>query len=396
MDEALRQQQKIDGVGLLAAGVAHDFNNLLAVIMGGASFAIEQMSSEHPARAMLDIVLGASERASHLTHQLLAAAGKAQVSKQPVSLAKLIPETCGLLRASIPKRIGISCDLPDDLPAIEADPSQVHQIVMNLVINGSDAIGEKTGHIRLRANALDIDETNSAVWWPGRTPRSGEYVLMEVTDTGAGMDEVTLSQVFDPFFTTKFAGRGLGLAAVAGIVRGMDGTISVVSAPGEGATFRILFPAIEEAVAVPAYPAAPSSQPARGVGILVVDDEEIVRKTIFAITQRTGAQPWMAHDGASGVELFRERHAEISLIVLDINMPGQPLVETIQGFRKIRNDIPILLVTGYSSQEIDVYLKRFDRMRFLLKPFKAHDLQEAISDILESAKPSARSAGGSV
>lgn len=381
-DEALRQQQKMDSVGLLAAGVAHDFNNLLAGILGGASLVSEQMESNHPARAMLDVVITAGERASQLTQQLLAYGGKAQVSRQPVFLARLLPETCELLTASIARNVVISCTAEPDLPAVMATPSQMQQVFMNLVINASDAIGERAGSVDVRASALTLDPAASEEWWPGEAVRLGRYVLVAVRDNGSGMDEATRLRIFDPFFTTKITGRGLGLAAVAGIVRGYNGAISVASRKGEGTTFRVLLPAISGPVAAPAEALAGETRSASELTVLIVDDEELVRKTFAAMVGQLGAKTILASDGASAVKIAAEKRDELSMVVLDVNMPGQSLLETVKGLREAKSGVPILLATGYSSLEVDAYVKQFGRIRFLPKPFKSANLKQAVAELV--------------
>src|SRR5581483_5432542 len=233
LEEQLRHTQKLESLGVLAGGVAHDFNNLLTGILGNASLALETVSSNNPVRGMLRDILAASEHASHLTRQLLAYAGKGRFVVEPVNLSSLVREISHLVQTSIPKSVQLRLDLQEDVPAIEADSSQMQQLVMNLVINGAEAIGEGTaGTVLVATNVQDVDEQYLLTTVGNTNIPPGRYVNLEVHDTGVGMDEATIERIFDPFFTTKFMGRGLGLAAVQGIVRSHKGAMRVYSRRG--------------------------------------------------------------------------------------------------------------------------------------------------------------------
>ena len=371
-DEQLRQQQKLDSMGMVAAGVAHDFNNLLAGILGNASLAAESLDKSHPARSKLEVVMQASERASHLTQQLLAYAGKAQVIRETVFLSGLIPETCNLLRASIRKGVRIVEEIPLDLPPVDADPGQIQQLIINLVINGSEAIDDPSGSVFVRAMVI-----------PGNAlSERHDFVQLEVQDTGVGMDDATSARIFEPFFTTKPSGHGLGLAAVAGIVRGYGGAINLSSAPGRGTTFRVLLPTTDAPANGIASVQTPATAAREKLGILIVDDEEMIRETISAMTEWAGPKHFLVDDGATAVQVFGEHKDEIGIVVLDVNMPGQPVSETIAGLRRVRNDIPIILATGYSSVEVATYIKHYGRIRFLPKPFTMNQLKKALLEFI--------------
>ncbi len=278
LEQRLRESQKLESIGLLAGGVAHDFNNLLTGILGNASLALDELSPVHPVRPILENVILASERAAHLTRQLLAYSGKGRFVIQPINLSELVREIGSLLRLTIPKKVHLRLDLDDKLPPVEADSSQIQQLIMNLVLNGAEAIGDGIGAVLVTTGVREVDETykQSALMRDELAP--GKYVYLEVHDTGSGMDEQTKARIFDPFFTTKFTGRGLGLAAALGIVRGHKGDIKVYSTPGRGSTFKILLPAGSGS-----YEEAEQEiqrQELHGQGtVLIVDDEDIVLKT---------------------------------------------------------------------------------------------------------------------
>ncbi|MCL4401599.1 MAG: ATP-binding protein, partial [Acidobacteria bacterium] len=273
-EEQLRHTQKLESLGILAGGIAHDFNNLLTGILGNTSLALETLPANNPITDQRRDVVNASERAAHLTRQLLAYAGKGRFFIEPINISALVREISGLIQTSIPKNVQLRFELRDDLPFVMADASQLHQLVMNLVINGAEAIGpEMTGTVLVTTSVQTVDEhrPGNLEGVPELAP--GTYVGVEVHDTGCGMDEPTLNRIFDPFFTTKFTGRGLGLAAVQGIVRGHKGALKVHSRPGKGTTFKVLFPATHETAAVKPGSAP---QPARKNGLgRGIDDEEM-------------------------------------------------------------------------------------------------------------------------
>lgn len=241
-EQAIRQREKLDSVGLLAGGIAHDFNNLLVGIMGGASFAIDTIDPDHTARPMLDIVMRSSERAALLTRQLLAYAGRIEVYLEAADLGRVIREGCEGARSSIANEIQLEIQASPEIPLIETNAGHLRQVVMNLVVNAAEAIGDKPGTITVRSATEAIHGKEPQANVLGYELPPGEYVLIEVSDSGPGMNDQTKSQIFEPFFTTKFTGRGLGLAAVQGIVRAMGGAIRVSSTAGSGSTFQVLLP----------------------------------------------------------------------------------------------------------------------------------------------------------
>jgi len=376
-EEALLQAHKLESIGILAGGIAHDFNNLLTGILGNVSFAMTTLPREHPACSLLEIAEHSCEKAAKLTTQLLAYAGKGQFVVTRFDFSALISELLPLIDTSVPKSVRLQVDLAADLPWIEADASQIEQIVMNLVINGGEAIGKEGGTLRVSTGATDLAEEAEG--------KAGKYVYMEVQDSGIGMSEATQASMFDPFFTTKFTGRGLGLAAVSGIVRGHRGRMELDSAPGKGTTFRVFFPAVEAPVLT--VDKAPPTGVSRGTGtILVVDDESAVRKLARVILEQQGYTVLVAADGRQGVDLFRDNAAGIVAVLLDMTMPIMSGKEAFRLIREIRPDVPVIVSTGYTEL---VAIEQFGpgaAIGFVQKPYTVAKLVEKIKAAIEHSQ----------
>jgi PAS domain S-box-containing protein len=384
LEEQLRHTQKLESLGVLAGGVAHDFNNLLTGILGNASLALESVSSHHPVRGLLRDVVNASERASHLTRQLLAYAGKGRFLIEPLDLSALVREISSLIQTSIPKNVQLRLESRDDVPLILADASQIQQVVMNLVINGAEAIGaHDNGTVLVTTGVQSVDERDLlSTFGEASDLAAGTYATLEVHDTGCGMDEETLNRIFDPFFTTKFTGRGLGLAAVQGIVRGHKGAMKVYSRPGKGTTFKVLFPADGQAAA-PKKASVQDVMAARNQLILVVDDEEIIRRTAKAMLERYGYTVVLAGDGKEGVELFEVLSDKVSAVLLDMTMPVMDGEEAFSRLREIKPDVKVILSSGYTEVEA---VRRFagkGLTGFIQKPYSSAALGEKVRSALE-------------
>jgi two-component system cell cycle sensor histidine kinase/response regulator CckA len=388
-EEALRQSQKLESIGVLAGGIAHDFNNLLTGIMGNAGLARRAILSGHKERAanLLQDVLKASERAADLTRQLLAYAGKGQFVIQAVDLGKLVTEVSTLIRASISKKITLVMDIPDECPPIEGDRTQLQQLVMNLVINGGEAIGDAPGTLTLGIRTEHFTERRERIRTQGFPIFAGDYVRVDVTDTGAGMDKETRKRIFEPFFTTKFLGRGLGLSAALGIVRGHRGTIGVTSEPEKGTTFTILLPVLH----APQHPrrSAPEISLERdfqGAGtVLVADDDPMVRSLAASVLRESGYTVELADDGIQAVERLRELGPKVSLVLLDLTMPKLAGAEAAVELRRLQPDIPIVAMSGYGDIEV---MERFSGARiddYLPKPFSPEQLAAKVRDALAPA-----------
>ncbi len=385
-EEQLRHTQKLESLGVLAGGVAHDFNNLLTGILGNTSLALDTLSASNPARGLLRDVMRASERAAHLTRQLLAYAGKGRFVIEPINFSALVREISGLIQASISKNVQLRLELRDDVPLVEADSSQLQQLVMNLVINGAEAIGEEgNGTVLVTTGVQNVDE-NYLLGTFGEPSELtlGTYIALEVHDTGCGMDEAILSRIFDPFFTTKFTGRGLGLAAVQGIVRGHKGAMTVYSRPGKGTTFKVLLPATKQTAA--SKPAPAPQVLARNELILVIDDEEMIRRTAKSVLERHGYAVVVAGDGEEGVELFQVLAEKVSAVLLDMTMPIMNGEEAFRRLKAIKPDIQVVLSSGYNEVET---MRRFTGKGlagFIQKPYSSDALAEKMRSVLEEPK----------
>jgi two-component system cell cycle sensor histidine kinase/response regulator CckA len=386
LDEQVRHTQKLESIGLLAGGIAHDFNNLLTGILGNTSLALESLPANNPVRALLRDVVHASERAAHLTRQLLAYAGKGRIIIEPINLSELVREISTLVQTSIPRNVQLRLDLRDDIPSIQADAGQLQQLIMNLVINGAEAIGsDQNGTVLVTTGVQNIDEDYllTTVGEPGLAV--GDYISLEVHDTGSGMDEATLSRIFDPFFTTKFTGRGLGLAAVQGIVHGHKGTMKVYSSPGSGTTFKVLFPAAAE-VATTRSTVAPQRM-GNDELILVIDDEQIIRRTAKAMLERHGYTVVLAENGKEGVELLQVLADKVSAVLLDMTMPVMGGEEAFSRIKNIKPDVKVILSSGYNEVET---IRRFTGKGlagFIQKPYSSEALIEKVRSVLH--QPSA-------
>ncbi len=384
LEERFRHAQRLESIGLLAGGIAHDFNNLLTGVIGNLSLVLEGMRRRNKVYEPVERAMHSGKRAAKLTQQLLAYSGKGRFIVEPVNLSRLATEVLELVRASIPEGVEVILDLDDGLPEIEADASQINHILINLLINAAEAIGSAAGQIRIvtRVEVVDDVYLAHARLEPSQRVETGAYVCLEVQDSGCGMDQATLARIFDPFFTTKFTGRGLGLAAVQGIVRGHKGLIIVESAPEEGTTFRVLFPSAK-AVIRQLAPQAPAFEDLKGTGIiLVVDDEDAVRRTAKAALERYGYSVIAARGGREGVEVFKRRSAEIALVLLDMTLPVMSGQEVFRRLRAIRGDIPVVLSSGYNEGEA---IRRFAGMGlagFVGKPYTAAALGSKVKAVL--------------
>ena len=381
-EKQMRETQKLESLGVLAGGVAHDFNNLLTGILGSASLVFETLSPSSPNRRPVAEIIKAAERASGLTRQLLAYAGKGKFVTEVINLSELAREITGLIETSIPRKVQLRLDLKPDLPAIEADTGQLQQVIMNLVINGAEAIGEAAGAVTLATGVQIVDEPyiNSVLGKDDLIP--GQYVTLEVHDTGCGMDEATLARIFDPFFTTKFTGRGLGLAAVRGIVRSHKGALKVYSRPGQGTTFKLLFPVAQAGVPVSSTGAR---HDLRGSGtILVVDDEEIVRQTARNTLEHYGYSVILAKNGEEAIKIFREDPGRIALVLLDLTMPIMGGEETLRHLTSFRPSVRVLLSSGFNEVEA---IRRFTGKGlagFVQKPYAAVQLATRVKSVLSA------------
>jgi len=382
IDRKLQDAQKLESLGVLAGGIAHDFNNLLTGILGNASLARMDLPASLPAQQNLQQIEQAAQRAAELCKQMLAYSGKGRFVVQPLNLSQLVEDAAPLLLVSVSKNAVIKYRLEKTLPAVNADVTQLRQILMNLVINASDAFDERSGVIEIATGVMRADAAYLAGTQFAPTLPEGDYVFLEVSDNGCGMDAETLKRIFDPFFTTKFTGRGLGLAAVLGIVRGHHGALKVYSELGRGSTFKLLLPAAKDAAkALPAEARGEATW--RGAGIvLVVDDEDTVRTVASRMLQAFGFEPVVATNGADAVKIFSERRSKIAAVLLDLTMPQMDGAETFTELRRIDPAVKVLLMSGFNEQDAINRFAGKGLAGFLQKPFKPDALREKLRGML--------------
>jgi PAS domain S-box-containing protein len=393
VEEQLRQTQRLESLGVLAGGVAHDFNNLLTGILGNASLAAELLPPDLISlRSILDDVMRASERAANLTQQLLAYAGKGRFAVVTLDVTALIREISHLVQSTIPKNVQVRLELDENVPCIEGDAAQVQQVVMNLLINAAEAIPEgRAGSVRIAARASRMEEVDMrsssaspiATPFASQDPGAGEYVMLEVSDNGSGMDEATRARIFDPFFTTKFLGRGLGLAAVLGIIRGHKGVLRVSSEPGQGSTFQVLFPASSKRGVVPVQRKSAIAGWTNGnKAVLVIDDETTVLRVARASLESHGFRVIQAENGSRGIDLFREHQGEIAAVLLDLSMPEMDGEEVLRRLRGISTGVKVVLSSGFNEAEAVRRFSAEELAGFIQKPYTAIALANKISDVV--------------
>lgn len=382
LERKILEAQKLESLGVLAGGVAHDFNNLLVAIMGNASLAHMELTSNPTAAASyLQDVETAAMRAADLARQMLAYSGKGSFVLEPIDLSSLVLEMTSLLGASMPRKVSLEYDLPPGLPKVHGDATQVRQVVMNLVINAAEAIGDHAGKVEMKAGRFTATKEHLAGMYPGGDAEPGEFVYLDVIDNGSGMDQNTLNRIFEPFFSTKFTGRGLGLAAVLGIVRTHRGALSVRSAPGTGTTFRMILPVSAESK--PAPEGAQCEQPEATVPgpVLVVDDEPSVRAVAQGMLKRLGIESIGAESGEEALCAFERDRDRLSLVLMDMTMPGIRGDAVARQIRELGGTVPVVLMSGYTESEAPGGSGAADG--FLQKPFTFAELQSALSAALD-------------
>jgi PAS domain S-box-containing protein len=383
LEKQLFQAQKMESLGILAGGVAHDFNNILMAIMGNAELGMLKTSDVSPVRSYFESINKASIRAADLCRQMLAYSGKGRFVIQAVNLSEVIEEVNQMLKTSVSKKADIRLDLAKGLAPIEADLTQIQQAIINLVINASEAIGDAIGIINIKTSMIHCNrkflEDNNLQ----NELKEGHYACLEVSDTGCGMDKETVSKIFDPFFSTKFTGRGLGLSAVQGIMRGHRGAITVFSTPGNGTTFKLLFPSAVHPHKVSGKSLKEPGENSRGrVLILLVDDEEAIRSIGKIILEDLGFKVLVAADGGEALDVFNANINKITCVLLDLTMPNMDGEETFMKLRFIKPQLPIIVSSGYNEQEV---LSRFEGKNltgFIQKPYTINSLMNVLKNVL--------------
>ena len=382
-----QQTQRLQSLGVLAGGIAHDFNNILTAILGNSELAERNIPAGSSAHRNLAEIGKATQRGADLCRQMLAYAGKGRFQVTPLDLSEVILEMREMLQMAVSKKATLRFDLASGLPAVEADVAQIRQVVMNLVINASEAIGDANGLITTVTNALDCDRAYLDAAWGGEQLPEGRYVYLEISDTGSGMDEATRARIFEPFFTTKFTGRGLGLSAVNGIMRGHKGAIRVYSEPGRGTTFKLLFPASANAPRRLGAATGECDEYEGSGTVLVVDDEESVRNTARGMLEQLGFCVLTAANGAEALETYRAHRDGIVCVLLDLTMPKMDGKETFQQIRLINPAAIVLLSSGYNEQLAIQQFVGSGLAGFIQKPYQLSVLELKMRQVLGSSDP---------
>ncbi len=375
IEKQMQQAQKLESLGVLGGGIAHDFNNLLMGMLGHADLALTQLPHGASARRNIEEVVASAQRAADLANQLLAYSGEGKFVVERISLTSLVEEMSNLLQVSISKKASLHFDLDRDLPATQCDTTQVRQVIMNLIVNASDALEGEVGSITIATGSVHRTTADFADTYLGSQLPGGQYVYARISDTGSGMDEDTRNRIFEPFFTTKFAGRGLGLAAVMGIVRGHKGAISVESEPDQGTTFTVYLPATDGEIQELPIP-TPEAEGWTGKGIvLVADDEETVRNVARMMLETIGFEVMTVENGAEAVSMFKDYTGRFRAVLLDLTMPELGGIEAYHEIRKIDSDIPVVLSSGYNKQEEVEHVPDPHPPSFLKKPYRLESIR---------------------
>ena len=380
LEDQLHQAAKMEALGVLAGGVAHDFNNMLVTVLGNAEIAMTTVPKDGETQKMLKDIVTASKSATELCNQMLAYAGRGAMTTQSLECNEVIKELGGLLQVAISKKASLEYELSDAPLIVEGDKSQLGQVFMNLITNASDALTSESGQVRISTGFSDYDTTELEAYQIGNAQTAGRYVWLKVSDTGCGMDTETQEKIFDPFFTTKFTGRGLGMAAVRGIVLRHKGHIQIVTEPGKGTTFTVLLPStmpqnegdnLDRTV-------APEGKTKR---VLIVDDEPQVRKTLDRLLRLSGFEVVLAKGGREAIDLYRTEKESIDCILLDLSMPDLDGEETFRELKKISPEVRVVLNSGYAEQDILNRIKGAGFAGLLHKPTPMGVLIETLQEV---------------
>ena len=376
MQSELRELQRMESLGLLAGGIAHDFNNLLVGMLGNASLALERVTLDSEARQALERLQRAAHRASDLSRQMLAYSGRGHFVVKCVDVSTAVAEMSELLRSSIGRQVALELQLPPDVGAVQADVTQFNQLMMNLITNASDAIGDRPGTISVTASTIRIGEDFRSDWL-AKDLVPGSYVAVTVTDDGCGMDEATRARMFDPFYTTKDSGHGLGLAAALGIVRGHHGAVQVHSSLGKGTSIRVLLPSSARQ-ADPTIDAPSPAPQVLGGRVLIIDDEPAVREFSTAALEYNGFDVTTAESGDAALTL----EGPFDVVVLDLTMPGMSGLDTLRALHLRWPGLPVVLSSGFDQTEATRELGPGEVRSFLQKPYALRDLVSHVQGAL--------------
>jgi signal transduction histidine kinase len=382
LEQQRLQVQKLESLGVLAGGIAHDFNNLLVAILGNADLALDEIPATSAARDSLQQIKKASLRAADLCRQMLAYSGKGRFVIERIHLDQLVSELVPALKSSIAQNATLNLKLDPSLPPMHGDASQIRQMLLNLVINASEAFGSSSGEIVISTGIMHCSREFLASSYLDEQQAEGWYVWLQVLDTGCGMDPAMLRRIFEPFYTTKFTGRGLGLSAVLGIVRGHKGALEVRSCPGQGTSFRVFFPVKKEDMPIRSADSE-ADESWRGSGtVLVVDDESGVRATAGRMLERLGFRVVSACDGREALQVYRQQGEQIGVILLDLTMPYLNGEETLLELRRLNPDVRVILSSGFSESDIASRFAGKGLAGFAQKPYTRQELQRQLRSVL--------------
>lgn len=370
--------QRLESLGVLAGGIAHDFNNILTAILGNAALAELKIDQPLKTARYLRNIIKSSERAAGLCKQMLAYSGKGKFVVKPLNMSEMVDEITTLLKVSIARNVTIDINLDQQLPAVDVDEAQIQQVIMNLVINASDAIGEHDGTITVETGVMNTDDSSWRTSFVQDDLPQGRYVYLEVSDNGCGMDDKTLQHIFDPFFTTKFTGRGLGLSAVLGIIRGHQGSLKIDSKPGHGTSFRMLLPISQHKVVCDETGQEDTNAWHSSGTILIIDDEDAILEIASIMIEDMGFKTITASDGIEGVNAYRQNQDEITVVLLDMTMPKMDGLECFQELQKINNDVIVILSSGYNEQDAISHFTSKSLAGFIQKPYRSEALEQVI------------------
>jgi signal transduction histidine kinase/ActR/RegA family two-component response regulator len=386
LERRLLHAQKLESLGVLAGGIAHDFNNLLMAIQGNLELTLLALPKAISARPRIEQAIQTTRRAADLTRQMLAYSGKGRFVVSRMDLSDLVWDNADLFRTAIARTVTLNLSMSSQPCIIEADPGQVQQVIMNLITNAFEAIGEKPGVITLATGVMECEESYLSRSLLEEKPPAGRFVYVEVSDTGCGMDEETRQRLFDPFFTTKFTGRGLGMSAVLGIMRGHRGAILMDSAVAQGTNIRVLFPACEAISVEPAEVSdMPLSEPLTAGMVLVVDDEEAVRSLCMDLVRQLGFRAIGAGDGEEALQLFAEHADELTCVLLDLTMPRMDGLSAFREMKRLRPEVPVILCSGYSEHNATQQFAGEGLAGFIQKPYSLEELHLNLTYALQES-----------
>ncbi len=383
LEEQIKITQKLESLGVMAGGIAHDFNNILMTVLGSADLAIREVKDNENLNVLLQDIIGASRRATELAGQMLDYSGRRESHRLPVNMNQIIRETTHMLEVTVSRKTKLEYHLSNDLPSIHADPTQVRQIAMNLLTNASEALEEHTGVVTISTStSYCTKEFLSDTYLDDNLPE-GDYALLTVTDSGSGMSMETIERIFDPFFTTKFTGRGLGLAAVLGIVRSHLGAVRIKSEPGHGSTISIYFPVCDEAETIEESQTVSDSD---GTGcILVVDDEDAVREVTGKMLEKAGYSTVYACNGREALEFFKEKPHGLNCVILDLTMPVMDGIEAYDRITELAPDLPIIISSGFSRDRIMRKFTGKDIAGVLHKPCSIDEISSTVKQAIHDS-----------